>query len=445
MTSERYALLIGINDYQKEPLPFCVKDVNDLSDVLISNCKFSKSRIFKIISPKNNQINNITKQLEKVLDDINEEFKKGQDTFLFYFSGHGELVSNRSETHLLFHDEKYQVTKIIEFMDKINPKMSYLILDACYSGGNLLSKDKGNPSKKIRNKILHSGKARIGIYSTIRNKQAFQSKDLENSIFTHYFVEAIKNHKNYSPDNTLSIDVIYDRAAKATFLHESPKVVIGKGISFHEQVAVKEGRIEGPNEFAFLVDSNYYTKGSSSNVENSGNVDYKSLFQIFDLSFQIFLIPNKVQKIVERQYKYVIDQEAIEDLTIHLERIKELLNSFHTSPKKFIKSLKNIYTLCITSANTKYPDKEMERNIKFTLKKFLLDYETEMTNKLEKLEFNSYQLGEIITKDSSLFDEEELNKLLLILFNKNNFVLDLSSFSPYQKYEIIKKEYRAYF
>ena len=45
----RYAVIIGIDDYQNNPLSFCVNDAESIEETLLKNCLFKKENIFNIV------------------------------------------------------------------------------------------------------------------------------------------------------------------------------------------------------------------------------------------------------------------------------------------------------------------------------------------------------------------------------------------------------------
>ncbi|PJO42905.1 caspase family protein [Lysinibacillus xylanilyticus] len=42
---ERYAILIGINDYSDKPLNYCVNDANEVAKTLIDRCLYKENNI----------------------------------------------------------------------------------------------------------------------------------------------------------------------------------------------------------------------------------------------------------------------------------------------------------------------------------------------------------------------------------------------------------------
>ena len=81
MTETRYAILIGMDNYPWNELPYCVKDVTDLEQTLISHCRFSQDNIHKITDSKKP----IKQQIDEAYSAIEHKFKVKQDLLFFYF------------------------------------------------------------------------------------------------------------------------------------------------------------------------------------------------------------------------------------------------------------------------------------------------------------------------------------------------------------------------
>jgi len=111
-----------------------------------------------------------------------EEYKHDSiEEFMFYYSGHGMIPQRRiDEFELkLDHRDNVAVDKILdEIFQVINPKKRALILDACYSG-------RINGNTKL-------GKNINVLTSSSKDEQSYEEENLQNSIFTYYFCEALE-------------------------------------------------------------------------------------------------------------------------------------------------------------------------------------------------------------------------------------------------------------
>lgn len=125
-----YALIVGVSNYSLigEPnLGFCKNDIKYFSEALIKGLSVKKEQIVKLgendVVKKQSFINVLRKF------DFEDE---NEDTFIFYFSGHGGINCNKH--FLIFSDGYLETEDLIEYINKINVKNKLLIFDTCHSG-----------------------------------------------------------------------------------------------------------------------------------------------------------------------------------------------------------------------------------------------------------------------------------------------------------------------
>ncbi|KFF73817.1 hypothetical protein HX13_17590 [Chryseobacterium sp. P1-3] len=93
MSENKFAILIGMNNYEDDVLPFCIKDVEDMENALITYCRFSKKNIFKITDSDKP----VKEQIDEAFAIIEKDFKIKRDLLFFYFSGHGDYDKKRGK------------------------------------------------------------------------------------------------------------------------------------------------------------------------------------------------------------------------------------------------------------------------------------------------------------------------------------------------------------
>ena len=248
---ERFAVLIGIDDQDSDGLPpYCVKDANEIGEVLEDFCGFKKKNIFKILSPKNKENTSSIAELENSIDILIKERKlDADDLFFFYFSGHGKFDIGTQHSSLVFPDGNLQTTKIKDYLDRLHPKAAILLLDACFIGSKLFSKSANN--EKLKRKFYIDSEVVYGIYASPTSREAYMPPKLTNSLLTHFFIDTIRNKENYDNDGYLSIEHVAAICAKKSYKY-SIDMVSAKQIT-KEQVIVREGRIEGYIPFAEIA------------------------------------------------------------------------------------------------------------------------------------------------------------------------------------------------
>jgi hypothetical protein len=247
---ERYAILIGIDDQDKDGITQCSKDVDDFTAILESHCKFKSKNIFKIQSKYQAENLLALNEFENRIDLLKTENKiNSTDILLIYFSGHGEYDNLKQQSFLKFPTTKLSTLKVKEYIDNLHPKHSIVIFDACFIGAKVLSKSFN--INKLKRKLHVDSEGVFGIYGSPTEREAYLPKDLGNSLLTYHLIETIKDSGNYDEDSLLSIDNIASICAKKVYKH-SIELVKKNQIS-KEQIIVREGRIEGWLPFAEIA------------------------------------------------------------------------------------------------------------------------------------------------------------------------------------------------
>lgn len=124
-----YALLIGVGDYRKmnsSDLPTYRMDLAMLGTAIVSKLKAPNENVCLMDGDDNNGFVS-TGVLARAINNFKEMLEE-EDTFIFYFSGHG------SNKKLIFSDGMVELQSVIDYVEKLPTKNKIVILDCCYSG-----------------------------------------------------------------------------------------------------------------------------------------------------------------------------------------------------------------------------------------------------------------------------------------------------------------------
>lgn len=124
-----YALLIGVGDYTKMNngnLPTYKMDLALLGTALTFKLKLADENMRLMAGDDNNGFVSTTDFARAIAGFRN--LLGEEDTFIFYFSGHGSGKS------LVFSDGLVELQSLIDFVEKLPAKNKIVILDCCYSG-----------------------------------------------------------------------------------------------------------------------------------------------------------------------------------------------------------------------------------------------------------------------------------------------------------------------
>ena len=209
-TAEKYALLVGINDYQNDigALKYCVADVQAFQQALIQTAGYKPKNVHLMTDQMSDrdlpQANNVILRLENLAQKVQPE-----DTFIFYFSGHG--ISNQDQSYLLAVDSDTSTPRILkrsaiplqevnEILSEVKAQQLLTIIDACRndpSSGrgnqdNLLSDDFAR-GFKIQRWTTSSGKPAVSatLYACSIGERAYEWAEKKQGVFSYFLLEGL--------------------------------------------------------------------------------------------------------------------------------------------------------------------------------------------------------------------------------------------------------------
>lgn len=234
----RYAIVIGINDYEISPLKYCVNDASEISEILIEKCKYKEENVFKIISESGSSEKDITGKYLEILRKIGNRFKSNEDSILFYFAGHGACIDSKSI--LRFQNSSYPIEDVFANFSMLKPKIQTYIIDACESGSKVLTRGKDD---KLEN-YIKSAQGAMFLYACRVDEFAGESSELQHGRLTYNILQAIRSEELYDKDGYLTFNRITDYVQKETCNQSN-----------FTQKPVIENNVSGFYPFAFNYDS----------------------------------------------------------------------------------------------------------------------------------------------------------------------------------------------
>jgi hypothetical protein len=236
----RYAVLMGINDYDNQPLNFCVNDALSLKKALVERANFFEKNIFSITSEDGSSVKDITGKLFEFVSEIKNQFQEENDSIFFYFAGHGSQKNN--ESFLIFHDSEYPIRDIYDAFNGLKPKMQFYVIDACESGNKTLSRSVYYEKENYLDDLIKNSSGTLFLYACRADQYAQEDSEIQHGIMTHYFIEAIYNDALYDEDGVLTPGRIQEYVTK--------KVAASSGFV---QIPVNENHTSGYYPFAMKI------------------------------------------------------------------------------------------------------------------------------------------------------------------------------------------------
>ncbi|WP_294346228.1 caspase family protein [Sphingobacterium sp.] len=176
-----YLFLVGINDYlENDPLYSCVKDCNDLKEILIEKYNFEENKIYEVYNEKATGFN-ILNAFRKYRTLLSEE-----DNLIIYYSGHGEYEDAEDVGYWVPYDstnfaQNISNRNIIDHLDRIKCKHIFLISDSCFSNSLLMQ------GRFKKSKIYFEKHSRWALTSAFNEARDADSET--NTLFCEYILE----------------------------------------------------------------------------------------------------------------------------------------------------------------------------------------------------------------------------------------------------------------
>lgn len=205
--SKRWAIIIGINNYDDQYIQDLTKAQNDakgLSDLLRNEGQFDHVFTFTDDAAREDggyaTINNVISKMEYLENHIRPD-----DTLVFSFSGHG-VVDDGGKSYLLMADSLIgspyltglPVTAVTDWIDTLSIKRTIILLDACR---NYPEKTKGIIDTK--NIIAVNDKpAEVSaiLYATSPGKYSYEHDERPYSVFTACLLDGLKGKADTNHD-----------------------------------------------------------------------------------------------------------------------------------------------------------------------------------------------------------------------------------------------------
>ena len=207
--AEKWALLVGINNYPNDisPLRYCVADVVAFRDALVNVAGFKRDKIFLMTDEMEGQMEptniNVIMRLGILAKQIQPE-----DTFVFYFSGHG--IVNDGSSFLLAANSNTVTQDTLEMsavpLDRVSKILSSVkdqqlltVIDACRnhpetgrSGEDNVLTDDFSKGFKIR-RSSSGGQPSVSatLYACNVGERAYEWEEKGHGVFSYYLLEGL--------------------------------------------------------------------------------------------------------------------------------------------------------------------------------------------------------------------------------------------------------------
>lgn len=214
MAENRYAVLIGCNNYPEDPeklppLKCAENDAQGLRGVLIDKdiAGFDPNNVFLFTNQRHDEV------LMGIAQCLGQAGR--DDLVLVYFSGHGKLDKS-NKLHLATSNTKTDflgvtslpVAKVREIIDNSASQKIMWILDCCYSGAVKAEFKGGDVDDELQ--IASGGKGKYIITASTGIQVAKEEESEDHSVFTKYLLKGLQDgDADLNGDGTITADELY--------------------------------------------------------------------------------------------------------------------------------------------------------------------------------------------------------------------------------------------
>jgi len=187
---KRYAVFISCEEYKEfDDIAFCHSDSVLMENTLVEYCDYDRKDVQLLLIYLNAPEYDVP-YLYQIISDIIDRMEK-EDTFLFYFAGHG-MLHKEDEYLILPNTIQNNIEGTALSLKKLNNILrrakghTFRILDACHSGKDV----RGVRENTFIREIIKSSWATLA--SCSENECSYSDDKLEQGIFTYHIAEEIK-------------------------------------------------------------------------------------------------------------------------------------------------------------------------------------------------------------------------------------------------------------
>jgi len=214
-----YALLMAVQDYADVEIPSLNEPIQDatlLKNILIKKYTFAEADVHLLLNPS---YEDIDVAFESLIGKVTSD-----DLLLIFYAGHGFFEEKTNIGYWLPSDATkknkakwYRNSALVENIRAINSKHTFLIADACFSGGIFKTRAPFNNASLEINDMLKR-----------RSRKAMTSGSMvtvpDKSIFMKYLIKALEENQNLY----LTTEDLYDEVSHAMKNNSVIKPVYGE-------------------------------------------------------------------------------------------------------------------------------------------------------------------------------------------------------------------------
>ncbi len=201
----RLAILIGNNHglEDEKPLQYATQDARQVHTALTQLGGIDKGQDYLLLDPEVPEVMAAFADAKRKIIAFRKANKQVQ--LLIYYSGHG------SDDALHVNGRKLPLADIRDFFREMEADLKILIADACFSG-SLISPKGGSLAESVP--VVYQDELKVNgsaiLTSSSAGELSQESQELRGSLFTHYFLSALRGAGDADRDGSVTLWEAYN-------------------------------------------------------------------------------------------------------------------------------------------------------------------------------------------------------------------------------------------
>ncbi len=204
------AVLIGNNEYEKAgDVNFAIQDVKVMRKYLIEVLGYQDENILVFNDLKKSDFEEVFGSYDNHRGKLFNKAQRGESDIFIFYSGHGAPGLNNQKAYFLPVDcapsqaefSGYSLNLFLENLSKVPANSKTVVIDACFSGIDLIEGISAAPPVKIRQRATNFDDGKTLVMTSSEAKEVstwYYGK--EHGLFTYFFLKAIHDHSNSDID-----------------------------------------------------------------------------------------------------------------------------------------------------------------------------------------------------------------------------------------------------
>lgn len=215
--SRKYALLIGIEDYQYiHDVPYANNDLNNIKKYFNHYMKIPNKNIFTL---KNSDADKT--QIEYVVNDILKENLNSESKLFVYFAGHGVTDPKTKSTFLMPSNARptrldrfgIEIQSFYNSLNRLPASEVYVFLDTCFSGAASRGEESITGGQRMAlvddSEVFNVPDKLVVFNSSGANEPSNAYKPAKHGLFTYFLLKGLKGYADSNQNSSITVAELF--------------------------------------------------------------------------------------------------------------------------------------------------------------------------------------------------------------------------------------------